>query len=249
MLHPGWAGLKELTMMVLSQPPMSTSVRHLAIILDGNRRWAKGRGLPTLEGHRRGYDNVKTIGLAALDRGIDHLSVFAFSTENWSRSAEEVGYLMDLLHHALTSEVGFYIEERIRLRIIGRREGLSDKLVAAIDDAEKRTSEGDRGQLNLCINYGGRAEIVDAMKRIAAEGRRPDEITEELLSASMWTAGIPEPDLIIRTSGEQRLSGFLTWSGVYSELLFVEKHWPDFDEKDLDAALEEYARRERRYGK
>ncbi len=224
-------------------------INHLAIILDGNRRWAKENGLPSLEGHRRGYDNVKAIGLAALDRGIAHFTVFAFSTENWKRSAEEVGYLMDLLHHALTAELDFYMRNDIRLRVIGRREGLSEKLVAAIADAEARTANNARGQLNICINYGGRAEIVDAMKRLLAEGAKPEEITEELVASKVWMAGIPDPDLIIRTSGEQRLSGFLTWSGVYSELLFLDVHWPAFGEEQLDAAIAEFDRRERRFGK
>lgn len=224
-------------------------INHLAIILDGNRRWAKENGLPSLEGHRRGYDNVKTIGLAALSRGIAHFTVFAFSTENWKRSAEEVGYLMDLLHHALTAELDFYMKNDIRLRVIGRREGLSEKLVAAIADAEARTANNARGQLNICINYGGRAEIVDAVKRLLAEGAKPEEITEELMASKVWMAGIPDPDLIIRTSGEQRLSGFLTWSGVYSELLFLDVHWPAFGEEQLDAAIAEYESRERRFGK
>lgn len=225
------------------------ALRHLAIILDGNRRWAKAHGLPTLEGHRRGYDNVKTIGLACLDRDISHLTVFAFSTENWTRSTEEVGYLMDLLLTALTKEVDFYMSHGIRLRIVGGRQGLSEKLIAAIDAAEEKTASGTAGQLNLCINYGGRAEIVDAARRLVAEGKKAEEITEESLGAAMWTSGLPDPDLVIRTSGEQRLSGFLTWSGVYSEILFIEKHWPDFNETDLDAAIEEYAKRERRFGK
>lgn len=223
-------------------------IKHLAIILDGNRRWARERGLPTLEGHRRGYDNVKAIGLAALDRGIEQLTVFAFSTENWKRSEEEVGYLMDLLHLALTSELDFYMKNDVRLRVVGSREGLSEKLVAAIDAAERQTAGNARGQLNICVNYGGRLEIVDAVKRIVAEGTRPEDVTEELVSARVWTAGIPDPDLIIRTSGEERLSGFLAWSGVYAELLFVDAYWPDFDETHLDAAIEEFARRERRFG-
>lgn len=224
-------------------------VRHLGIILDGNRRWARERGLPTLEGHRRGYDNLKTIGLACIERGIEHFSAFVFSTENWQRSREEVGYLMDLLFTALTKELDFFHKHCIRLRVLGRRERLSEKMLRAVDEAQRATAGHGRGQLNLCLNYGGRAEIVDAVKAIAAQGRRPEEITEELISANTWSAGIPEPDLIIRTSGERRLSGFLTWSGVYSELLFVDAHWPDFDEAALDAALEEFERRQRRFGK
>ncbi|HTM68170.1 MAG TPA: polyprenyl diphosphate synthase [Candidatus Binatia bacterium] len=225
------------------------SLTHLALILDGNRRWAKANGLPTLEGHRRGYDNLKTIGLAALERGMTHVSAFVFSTENWNRSAEEVSYLMDLLYKAIVDEVGFFMEHDVRLKVVGSRERLSDKLRQAIDAAEVRTAGNGRGQMNLCLNYGGRAEIVEAARALVAEGTRPEAVTEAVLAARMWTAGIPDPDLIVRTSGEHRLSGFLTWSGVYSELLFVDKHWPDFTVQDLEAAIEEYGRRERRYGK
>ncbi len=225
------------------------ALKHLAIILDGNRRWAKARGLPTFEGHRRGYDKVKTIGLAALERGVKFFTVFAFSTENWKRSTEEVAYLMDLIHLALTSEMDFYMKHDIRLRVIGRRAELSDRLVKAIDEAEAKTAGNIAGQVNLCINYGGRAEIVEAVKLLAADGVSADEVTEELIASKLWTRGIPDPDLIIRTSGEQRLSGFLTWSGVYSELLFIDKHWPDFDPSDLDAAIAEFDRRGRRFGK
>jgi len=224
-------------------------MKHLAIILDGNRRWAREHGLPSLEGHRRGYDNAKTIGLAAFERGIEYFTVFAFSTENWKRSEEEVSYLMDLLYLALSAEVNFFHENKIRLKVIGRREGLSDKIQKAIENAERDTASYTRGQFNMCINYGGRAEVVDAVKQIIAEGHAPEDITEELITSRVWMTGTPDPDLIIRTSGEQRLSGFLTWSGVYSEILFVEKHWPAFTTDDLDAALAEYQERERRFGK
>ncbi len=224
-------------------------MRHIAFILDGNRRWAAARGLPALEGHRAGYENVKKIGLACLERGIEFVTVFAFSTENWKRSVEEVGYLMALLERALTAGLPFYLEHGVRLRVLGLRDGLSEGLRKAIEQAEPKTAHGARGQLNLCINYGGRAEIVEAVRHIAAEGTRPEEVTEALLASRMWTADIPDPDLIVRTSGEQRLSGFLTWSGVYSELLFLETFWPDFSEQHLDTVLAEYARRERRFGK
>ena len=224
-------------------------VKHLGLILDGNRRWAQAHGLPTLEGHRRGYDNLKTVGLAAVERGVEHVSAFVFSTENWQRSREEVGYLMDLLWNALTAELGFFQEHGLRLKVLGARDRLSDRMLQAIDGAQARTAAGRRGQLNLCLNYGGRAEIVEAVRQIAARGTPPEKVTEELISAHVWSAGLPDPDLIIRTSGEQRLSGFLTWSGVYSELLFVDKHWPDFGPADLDAALAEFERRQRRFGK
>ncbi len=225
------------------------ALKHLAVILDGNRRWAKAQGLPTLEGHRRGYANVKEIGVACLDRGISQFTVFAFSTENWSRSKEEVSYLMDLLHLALTVELDYYMQNDVRLKVIGRREGLSEKLLAAVEEAERKTSANTRGQFNLCVNYGGRAEIVDAVKAIVNEGIPADAITDETIAMHSWMAGISDPDLIIRTSGEQRLSGFLTWSGVYSELLFLDVSWPAFTVKELDMAIAEYESRERRFGK
>lgn len=223
-------------------------MKHLAIILDGNRRWAKEQGLPSLEGHRKGYENVKTIGLAALERGIEHFSVFAFSTENWKRSQEEVGYLMELLLLALTKELDFFLKHNVRLTVVGRREGLSEKIQKAIEDAEAKTAGGTRGQINMCINYGGRAEIVDGIQKIITQGKTVEEINEDVVSASLWTNGIPEPEMIVRTSGEKRLSGFLAWSGVYSELMFVDHYWPDFSVEDLDACLEEYQGRQRRYG-
>jgi undecaprenyl diphosphate synthase len=221
-------------------------MNHLAIILDGNRRWARERSLPTFEGHRRGYDNVKTIGLAALERGVEFFTVFAFSTENWKRSEEEVGYLMDLLVRALTKDLDFFLENGVRLKVIGRRNGLSQKVLKAIDQAEEKTADGRRGQINLCINYGGRAEIIDGVKQLIKSG---DEVTEENLTRAVWTHGIPDPDMIVRTSGEHRLSGFLTWSGVYSELKIVDSYWPDFSVDDLKECLSEYEERQRRFGK
>lgn len=223
-------------------------MKHLAMILDGNRRWARSYNLPTLEGHRRGYENVKTIGLAALQRGVEYFSVFAFSTENWKRSQEEVGYLMGLLLRVLTDDVGFFLEHGVRLRVVGRREGLSAPILEAIDSATNKTASGMRGQFNLCLNYGGRAEIVDGVKKLVAQGADPEAIDENLVGTSLWTAGIPDPDMIVRTGGEQRLSGFLTWSGVYSELKFVEKLWPDFSVEDLEECLRDFDGRQRRFG-
>ena len=224
------------------------SINHLAIILDGNRRWARSRNLPTFEGHRRGYDRVKEVGDWCLNRGIKYLTVYAFSTENWKRSKEEVGYLMDLLFLALTKEVDFYVKRNIRLKVIGRRRELSDKLVKAIDEAEDRTKDNTAAQINLCINYGGRAEIIEGVQKMIDSGVSSDKVTEEVFADQLWTADLPDPELIIRTSGEHRLSGFLTWSGVYSELLFIDKHWPDFAEQDLDHALAWFSNRSRRFG-
>ncbi len=223
--------------------------QHIGIIMDGNRRWAKARGLPTLEGHRRGYDKVKEVGEWCVARGVNVLTVYAFSTENWNRAADEVSYLMDLFYRALHTEIEEYMRRDIRLRVVGRREGLPEKVRRAAGDAEERTKNNSRGTLQLAVNYGGRAEIVDAVRALVATGVTPNEINEESISAHLYAPDTPPPDLIIRTSGEQRLSGFLTWESVYSELYFTDVLWPDFSEKDIDAALAWYSDRERRYGK
>ena len=216
--------------------------------MDGNRRWAKDNNLPAFEGHRHGYDKMKDAGDWCIKRGIKTLTVYAFSTENWNRAEEEVSYLMDLLHLGLTKEISQFMERGIRLKIIGSRGRLSDKLVKAIDEAEEFTKNNDKGTLNIALNYGGRLEIVEAVKKVLAGGVDPKDIDEKIISDNIWTAGQADPDLIIRTSGEQRLSNFLTWQSVYSELLFVKSPWPAFSEKDLDEAIEEFERRTRRFG-
>ncbi len=226
-------------------PPL----RHLAIIMDGNRRWAKEKRLPSLQGHKEGYDNLKKIGDACLARGIEILSVFAFSTENWKRAEEEVGYLMDLLEQGLRNELGTFSEKGIRIRVIGRREGLRPSVLSAIEDAEVKTAGNTKGTLCICLNYGGRTEIVDACKKLVAEGVPADQIDDAAIQARMYWPDMPEPDLIIRTSGEERTSGFLLWESAYSELYWSKKHWPDFDEVELDTALASFAERQRRYGK
>jgi undecaprenyl diphosphate synthase len=225
-----------------------TAVKHLAIIMDGNRRWAKENGLLSLQGHTEGYDTLKRIGDACLDRGIETLTVFAFSTENWKRTQEEVGYLMDLLEKGLRNELQTFIDKGIRIRVLGRREGLRPSVLAAIEAAEQKTAHNTRGTLCICLNYGGRAEIVDAAKRLVSDGVPADQIDEAAITKRLYWPDMPEPDLIIRTSGEERLSGFLTWESAYSELYWSQKHWPEFDEAELDAALAEYAARQRRYG-
>lgn len=223
--------------------------KHVAFIMDGNRRWARGMGLPTLEGHRRGYNKMKEVVDWCLGRGIREMTVFAFSTENWNRSKEEVDYLMGLLHFALTKELDEFKRRGIRLKIIGRREGLPQNVASAIPEAEKATAENKNGTLYIAINYGGRAEIVDAAKKAISSGIKPEELDEEKFRNFLYTPEVADPDLIIRTSGEQRTSGFLTYTGAYSELYFVEKHWPDFGEDDLGAAISWYEGRDRRRGK
>lgn len=219
--------------------------KHIGFIMDGNRRWAKERGLPTFEGHRTGYDLIKKLGPWCLSRGVKIMTFYAFSIENWKRTQDEVGYLMDLLFQAVTKDLEIFMKDDIRLRVIGRRSDLPEKLQAAVLAAEEKTKNNSAGTIQLAVSYGGRDEIVRAAKAALAAG----ELTEKTLADNLDTAGFPDPDLIIRTSGEMRLSGFLSWQSIYSELLFLKTYWPDFSEADLDSALAWYADRNRRYGK
>ncbi len=218
----------------------------IGIILDGNRRWAKRNGLPKLEGHRRGYDKFVECTRWVRDRGIKHLIVFAFSTENWNREQEEVSYLMDLLQEIAQEPLRKLGEENIRIRFVGQLERLPQGLQESIS----RTEEGSKGNDALtawvCISYGSRQEIIAAARDLAESG---EEVTEESLHKHFWSAEMPDPDLIIRTSGEKRLSNFLLWQAAYSELFFIDPHWPDFSEAMLDEILQEYNERERRHGK
>jgi len=220
--------------------------RHLGIILDGNRRWAKERGRPTLEGHHKGFENVKLIIQAAQDRGIETLTLFCFSTENWHRSKEEVDYLMDIFRKSLSDYFGKFNEKNVKINVLGQKEKFAGDIKEQIEKIESETKNNTGMTLNLALSYGGRAELVDAIKKIVKKGIDPDKITEDTVKDNLWTS---DADLIIRTGGEQRLSGFLLWQAAYSEFLFVKKYWPDFGENDLDAALAEYASRQRRFGK
>jgi undecaprenyl diphosphate synthase len=222
---------------------------HLGIIIDGNRRWARKRGLPTFEGHRRGLEKVKKIGEWCRKKGVKILTLFAFSTENWNRPKREVSYLIKLLAGALDKRnVEKAHKEGIVIRVIGQRERLPKTFQKKIKEAEKLTQNNKKGILNIALSYGGRAEILQAIRNIVKKNPLP-EITEDLIEQNLWTSGEPHPDLIIRTAGEQRLSNFFLWQAAYSELYFSEKYWPDFTEKDLDLAFKEYAERERRFGK
>ena len=226
---------------------VTSTPKHLGLILDGNRRWAKAQGLPTLEGHRKGYENLKTIALAAYDRGVSIVSAYVFSTENWNRSQEEVTYLMKLLIWVARHEVNELHKRNVRLRVLGSRNRLSAQVLKAIDEAELKTAKNSGGTLCLCLNYGGQQEIVDGVNKLLSQ-KVEKEITADLFEQYLYAADVPSVDLIIRTSGEQRLSNFMLWRAAYSELLFVDKHWPDFNEDDLDLALKEYAGRTRRFG-
>jgi len=224
-------------------------VRHVAMIMDGNRRWAHEQGLSSVEGHREGYENMKRIGDWCLERGVLSLSVFAFSTENWKRSETEVNFLMAILEQALGKELNYFIERKVRLRVLGRKEGFSKKIQKLIDDAEEATKDFDRMTFGICLNYGGRFELVDAVKSLMAAGVSADSIDESTIAKHLYWPDMPDPDLVIRTSGERRLSGFLTWQTVYSELYFTDVYWPAFDEKGLDKAFEVFKTRQRRFGK
>lgn len=223
--------------------------QHLGLILDGNRRWAREHGFPLMDGHKQGYENLKTIARAAFDEGVSYVSAYVFSTENWNRSKSEVSYLMRLLMWVLKHEVEVIHRDGIRVRVIGSKVRLGAAMLKAIHEAEKRTEHNQHGTLLLCLNYGGQQEIVEATKRIVAAGYDPEEITPELLNDFLYAPDVPPVDLLIRTSGEQRLSNFMLWESAYSELLFTKMNWPEFGIKDLQNALDEYASRQRRFGK
>jgi undecaprenyl diphosphate synthase len=222
--------------------------RSVAIILDGNGRWAKRRGLPTAAGHRAGARTVRRVVEAAIDLGIDDLSVFAFSTENWSRPQDEVDALMVIFAETIERELPDLAEQGVRVRFIGRRDRAPESLRARMHAMEDRTGLNTRLNLWLAFDYGGRAELVEAARRIVESGVDPAEIDENVFAANLYQPDLPDPDLLIRTSGELRVSNFLLWQLAYSELVFVDKLWPDFEERDLRAALAEYASRRRSFG-
>ncbi len=229
--------------------PKATAVpNHVGFIMDGNRRWARERGLPTLEGHRRGYANMKRVLQLCMDRGVKVVTVFAFSTENWNRSKREVSYLMNLFSQAVKSELADFQKKNVRLRILGRLQGLPKKLQDQLQHAMEVTKTNTGAVLNMALNYGGRAEIVDAAQRIVQSGVNPAKLTETTFARFLYAGDAPDPDLIVRTSGEQRTSGFLLWEAAYAELYFTPTKWPAFSEKDLDKALEDFAQRKRNFG-
>jgi undecaprenyl diphosphate synthase len=225
---------------------------HVGIIMDGNGRWAAKRGQPRVMGHRAGAEAVRRTIEAAARAGIGWLTLFAFSSENWQRPAEEVRDLTGLMRMYLRSEVGTLAKEGIRLRVIGERERFGPDTVRAIAQAESATAQGTRLNLNVAVSYGGRGEIVaaarEAARRVAAGTLEPEALDEAGFGDLLSTAGMPDPDLIIRTSGEQRISNFLLWQSAYAEFVFQDVLWPDYDQQHLAAAIAEFARRERRYG-
>lgn len=225
---------------------------HLGVIMDGNGRWAKARGKRRTEGHIEGVKSLRTVVELCIKYGVGHLTVFSFSSENWTRPKEEISFIFNLLRRFVASDLQRLIRNNVRVRIIGTRQGLEPSLIRLIDDVEAKTAANTGLVLIVAFNYGAKAEIAEATRRIAHEvaaGRlSPDAITEETIAAALYTAGLPDPDLIIRTSGEQRLSNFLLWQAAYAEFVFVDEYWPDFDEASFVRVLETFARRDRRFG-
>jgi undecaprenyl diphosphate synthase len=232
----------------LDPPPPA----HVAIIMDGNGRWAKARGLPRIAGHRAGAEAVRRTLTASVELGIKYLTLFGFSSENWKRPETEVNDLMGLLRHYIRGEIAELHRNGVRLRVIGERAKLPPDIVGMIDNAEALTSGNDRLNLSIALSYGGRAEIALAARRLAEDALAghiaPADIDEEAFAARLLTADIPDPDLLIRTSGEQRISNFLLWQTAYAELVFTPTLWPDFAKSDLEKALRDYHGRDRRYG-
>lgn len=219
----------------------------IGIIMDGNRRWAKEQGLPTIEGHRKGYEKFRDVVSWLKEVGVKYVVFYAFSTENWNRTEDEVGYLMKLIKTVLVDGWEDVKKENVRVKFAGQMDRFSEDLQKDMKRAEEETAHNTEGTVVVALSYGGRAEIVHAVNELVRKEKK--EVTEENISNHLWTKGIPDPELVIRTSGEQRLSGFLTWQSVYSELFFTDTYWPAFSKEELYRILDEYAVRERRHGK
>jgi len=229
--------------------PETAVPRHVAIIMDGNRRWARERGLPEARGHAAGVEAIRPVVEHSIEVGVEVLTLYAFSRENWSRSGDEVGLLMGLLEAAIRDETPRLVEQGVRVRLIGRLGELADGTRRAIEDGLAATAGGSRLLLNVAFNYSARMEIVDALRACLAAGVAPDALDEASIGDHLYTAGLPDPDLLIRTGGDQRMSNFLLWQAAYSELFFCERYWPDFDRDAYAAALADFAGRTRRFGR
>ena len=222
--------------------------RHIGFIVDGNRRWARERNLPTLEGHRRGFTKVEKVATEMIEKGVEFVSFYLFSTENWNRSEEEVSYLMDLLRHNVKRLQKKFVKENIRCVVMGRAEPAPKDLLESLKTLEEKTKNGTRGTVCVCFNYGGQWEIADAVSKIVEEGIT-GEITPDIIAEHLYHPEVPPCDLIVRTSGEERISGFQLWRASYSEFLFLKKYFPAMTTKDCDKVLENFANRSRRFGK
>jgi len=228
---------------------IAAPLNHLGIILDGNRRWARENNVPTFTGHQKGYDQLNGIVKHAVNLGIPYISAYIFSKENWKRSKEEVNYLMDLALKIAKKDIDELHSEGIRVVFLGSKDHLSGKLIVAINEAEQKTKDNKKATLGLCFNYSGRQEIVDATKKIIDIGISSNDVTEELFEQNLYSKDFPDLDLLIRTSGEHRISNFMLYRAAYAELIFLDKYWPDFTNSDLDEAIEIYNHRKRRFGK
>jgi len=222
--------------------------QHIGYIVDGNRRWAEKHGLPAYEGHLAGYNAIQDVVRATIEAGVKYVSAYVFSTENWNRSKEEVSKLMNLVLKMLTEDLKIVQDEDIRLVVLGSRQKLDQKIIEAIETAESSTANNRSGTLALCFNYGGHLEIADAVKKIVKSGMSAEDVTPELIAENLYHPEVPPCDLIVRTSGEQRLSNFMLWRSAYSELLFLDKFFPDMTKDDVDYVINEYAKRNRRFG-
>ena len=226
-----------------------SEIKHIAIIMDGNRRWAKEHNLPSAAGHKKGVTSLRNIVRACDEFGVKYLTVYAFSTENWKRSKEEVDFLMDLVAVTLKNELDDMDKEGVKISFIGDSSRLSDKLQKVTTDAQEKTKNNNGVNLQIALNYGSRDEIVHAVKSIIDEGLKSENINEDVISEHLYTKGIPNPDILIRTGGEKRISNYLLWQIAYSEVIVVEEYWPEFDRCSLIKCIDEFQRRQRRYGK
>lgn len=233
-------------MPISTHPPLVP--RHVGYIIDGNRRWAREHGIPPYEGHLAGYNALKEVALETLAQGVEYMSAYVFSTENWKRSHDEVKRLLSLVLRLVSSDLPEFNRHNVKLVVLGSRDGVPEKIVKAIEKAEEETAHNTGGVLALCFNYGGQLEIADAVKKIIQSSIAPDKVTPELIAEHLYAPDVPPVDLIVRTSGEQRLSNFMLWRSAYSELIFLKKNWPDMTKSDVNSIMKEYAQRHRRFG-
>jgi undecaprenyl diphosphate synthase len=223
--------------------------KHIGFIVDGNRRWAKSHGLPAYEGHLAGYSAVQEVALASFKNGIEYVSAYSFSTENWKRSKDEVNKLMGLALRLFKTDLPIFDKNNIKIKVLGSRENVSQRILAAIDNAELKTMNNTGGTFAICFNYGGQLEIVDAVKKVVQSGVSVDDVSVDLISQNLYAPEVPPLDLIVRTSGEQRLSNFMLWRSAYSEIMFIDKLWPDMRKNDVVEIVKQFSKRARRFGK